>query len=349
MMLEEIHCFGNAMRPWVLFVVVFFATNANVLGQGDVQGNSNLVEIRKAQITMLPSVSAEKTENVQHPDGAKPKPLGSGIESAPNLGETKLGATEKPSVQSVKRNKQSSGVTKPELSGLPAPGLIFDDVDRQQDTKPFGEFHLLLSLKLSMPENTPVPASNLPTNGGVPQQDSVAKEKLLSVLTAQIAEMEQMIKEQQSQLDISTSPSYSRVATSGVIAHRSADGNLSGINSLPGAGNDQPRPKIVAPDLRETGEGVDGQVELFRVNWVNLAIATVLVLLVVIGFVGYRKYKAFQHLKHPLFNDLSDVSDPLLSPATVQKTFPMNEQTIKHPVYDEKKSHSTTSDEYGLF
>jgi hypothetical protein len=239
----------------------------------------------------------------------------------------------------------------PHLAGLPAraPVVTSDDLGSEQNTKPFGELHLLLSLKLSIPENSLVPASNLPTDGGAPQQDAVARVKLLSELNAQIAEMERMIKEQQSQLDFTTSQTNSRVDTSGVIAHHTVDGILSENGSLLEVGNDQSKLKIVAPYLWEISKEENSQVELFGVSLVKLAAEIGLVLLSVIGFVWYRKYKAIQHLKHGPSNDSTNMRDSLQPPAIVQVTLPMDEKAIKTYVCDEKISHSIAPNEYVLF
>ena len=105
--------------------------------------------------------------------------------AAPMPGETKPAAIKKPGVHNISGKKKIRSSDKLSLS---------------------------LSMTLSIPGNEPVRPRNSTKTGEALQPDSIAKEKTLSVLSAQIAEMEQMIKAQQSQLGISTNQSDSRVA-----------------------------------------------------------------------------------------------------------------------------------------
>jgi pilus assembly protein FimV len=360
MRVEAIRHAGNAARIWMLSVAVLFVANANALGLGEIQANSNPGEMDKAQIALIPSVSTEQAENSQRPEGTKPKQPNSGSVAAPQPGETKPAVIKKPGVHSIKHSKQMSGVASPSLrlhsgqalsgSASRAAGKTSGDVGSEQNTMPFGKFPLLLSMKLSIPGNEPVRPGNSTKIGEALQPDSIAKEKTLSVLNTQITEMEQMIKAQQSQLDISTNPSYSRVAPSGVLAQSSAVGGLSGVSSVPGVGNEQPKPKIVAPVLRQTSKEENSRVELLKMSWIKPAIGLGLVLLAVPGFVWYRRYKTKQQWKRGSFHDLSDVHDPELvePPVIVQTVLPVDEQTIKTPAYNEEKSQSILPPEYEM-
>jgi Tfp pilus assembly protein FimV len=330
MRVEAIHYAGNAAQLWMLSVAVLFVANANALGLGDIQANGNPDGMDKAQIALIPSVSTEQAENSQRPEGAKPKQPNSGSVAAPKHGKTKPAAIKKPGVLSVIGKKK---------------------------IKPSDKLSLSLSMTLSIPGNEPVRPRNSTKIGEALQPDSIAKEKTLSVLNTQITEMEQMIKAQQSQLDISTNPSYSRVAPSGVLAQSSAVGGLPGVSSVLGIGNEQPKPKIVAPVLRQADKEENSRVELLKMSWIKPAIGLVLVLLAVPGFVWYSRYKATQQWKRGSFHDLSgvhddlsDVHDPELvePPAIAQTTLPVDEQTIKTPAYGEEKSQSILPPEYGM-
>jgi pilus assembly protein FimV len=337
------------VQLWILSVAVLFVANANALGLGDIQANSNPGEMEKTQIALIPSVFTEQAENPQRPVGAKPKQPNSGSVAAPKPGEAKPAIIKKPGVHSVKHSKQMSGVGSPSVSGSAsrAAGNTSGDAGSEQNTKPFGKFPLLFSMKLSIPGTEPVRPSNSTKVGEALQQDSITKEKTLSVLNVQIAEMEQMIKAQKSQLGISANPSYSRVASSGVLAQSSAVG---GVSSVLGVGNEQPKPKIVAPALRQASKEENSRVELLEMSWIKQAIGLVLVLLAVPGFVWYRRYNTTQQWKRGSFHDLSDVHDPELveSPAIAKTTLPVDEQTIKSPAYNEEKSQSILPPEYEM-
>ena len=258
--------------------------------------------------------------------------------------ETKPAAIKKPDVHSVKHSKQM-----PVVASRVA-GKASGDGGSEQDTKPFGKLPLLLSMKLSIPGNEPVRPANLTKIGEALQQDSITKEKTLSVLNAQIAEMEQMIKAQQSQLGDSTNPSYSGGVPAAGLAQSSDIGSVSGVGSVPGVGNAQPKPKIVAPSLRHASKEEHSLVELLEMSWIKPAIGLGLVLLAVPGFVWYRRYKTAQQWKRGSFHDLSDVHDPELvePPAIAQTALLVNEQTIKTPAHDEEKSQSILPPEYEM-
>lgn len=352
MRIEAIHYAGNAAQLWMLSMAALFVANANALGLGDIQANGNPGEMHRVQIALIRPVSAEQAENPPRPEGAKPKQPNSGTVAAPKPGETKPAAIKNPGVHSVKHSKQMSGVASPSLSGSAsrAAGIISGDVGSEQNTKPFGKFPLLLSMKLSLPGNEPVRPGNSTKIGEALQQDSIAKEKTLSVLNAQIAEMEQMIKAQQSQLGIATNPSNSRVAPSGVLAQSSAVGSLSGVSSVLVVGNEQSKLEIVATDLRQAGKEENSLAELLKMSWIKPAIGLGLVLLAVPGFVWYRRYRTAQQWKRGSFHDLSDVHDPELvePPAIAQAVLPVDEQTTNTPAYDEEKSQSILPPEYEM-
>jgi pilus assembly protein FimV len=249
--------------------------------------------------------------------------------AAPMPGETKPAAIKKPGVHNIGGKKKIRSSDKLSLS---------------------------LSMTLSIPGNEPVRPRNSTKTGEALQPDSIAKEKTLSVLNAQIAEMEQMIKAQQSQLGISTNQSNSRVAPAGMLAQSSAVGSLPRVSSVPGVssvlgvGNEQPKPEIVAPVLRHAGKEENSRAELLKMSWIKPAIGLGLVLLAVPGFIWYRRYKTAQQWKRGSFHDLTDVHDPelVLPPDIAQTTLQVNEQTIKPLAYDEEKSHSILPPEYEM-
>lgn len=315
---ETIHYACNIVRLWMSSMAVLFATNANAVGIGGSQ--VNIGEPPKVQIVL---VSAEQTEDSPRSAEAEPKREYPDSVAAPKSEETNPAAIKKPGVRRVSGKKK---------------------------IKPSDKLSLSLLMTLSIPGNEPVRPGHSTKIGEALQQDSIAKEKTLSVLNAQIAEMEQMIKAQQSQLGVSTNPSNLRVAPSGVLAQSSAVGSLSGVSSVPGVGNEQPKPKIVAPALRQASKEENSRVELLEMSWIKPAIGLGLVLLAVPGFVWYRRYKAAQQWKRGSFHNLSDVHDPELveTPAIAQTALPVNEQTIKTPAYDEEKSQSILPPEYEM-
>lgn len=247
--------------------------------------------------------------------------------AAPMHGETKPAAIKKPDVRRVSGKKK---------------------------IKPSGKLSLSLSMTLSIPGNEPVRPGSSAKTGEALQPDSLAKEKTLSVLNAQIAELEQIIKAQQSQLGVAPNPSDSRAAPSGAHAQSSAVGSLFTVSSVPGVGNEQPKPENVAPVLRQAGKEENSLVELLGMNWIKPAIGLGLVLLAVQGFIWYRRYKTAQQWKHGPIHDLSDVHDPelVLPPDIAQTTLPVdepvNEQTIKPPAKDEEQSQSILPPEYEM-
>src|SRR5450759_5212606 len=102
MRVEAIRHAGNAARIWMLSVTVLFVANANALGLGEIQANSNPGEMDKAQIALIPSVSTEQAENTQRHEGTKPKSPNVGSVPAPHLEQTKPAVIKKPSVHSIK-------------------------------------------------------------------------------------------------------------------------------------------------------------------------------------------------------------------------------------------------------
>ena len=324
MRVEAIHYAGNAAQLSMLSVAVLFVANAIALGLGDIQANSNPGKMDKVQIALTAPVSAEQAENPQRPEGAKPKQPNSGSVAIPKPGEMKPAVIKKPDVRSASDKKE---------------------------IKPSDKLSLSLSMTLSIPVNELFRPSNSTKIGEALQQDSIAKEKMLSVLNAQIAEMEQMIKAQQSQLGISTNPSDSRVAPSGVLAQSSAVGSLSRVRSVLGVGNEQPNSQIVAPALRQASKDENSLAELLKTSWIKPAIVLVLVLLAVPGFVWYRKGKAAHKGKHRKFQVVRDVHEDTESvqPLGITKTsVPVAEQSMKTPTYTKKIIQSILPPEYEM-
>lgn len=235
------------------------------------------------------------------------------------------------------------GGTKPAASKNPGVRSASD----KKKIKPSDKLSLSLSMKLSLPEGEPVRPGNSKKTGGPLPQDSITKEKTLSALNAQIAEMEQVIKAQQSQLGIPPNPPTSRVAP--VIAQSAAVGSLSGISSVPDVGN-EPKPEIVAPTLRQAIKEENSRVELLEMSWIKPAIGLGLVLLAVPGLVWYRRRRTAQQWKRGPFHDLSDVHAPELEepPAIAQTALPVVEPTIQTPAYDKEKSQSILPPEYEM-
>jgi pilus assembly protein FimV len=243
--------------------------------------------------------------------------------AAPMHGETKHAATKKQGVHNVGGKKK---------------------------IKPSDKLTLTLSMTLSIPGSEPVLSGNSTKIGETLQPDSLTKEKKLSALNAQIAEIELMIKAQQSQLDISTNSPDSRVASSGVLAQTTSVGSIPGDGSVPGVGNEQPKPKIVAPDILQAGKEENSRSGLLEMSWIKPAIGLGMVLLAVPGFIWYRRYQTAQQWKRDSFHDLTDVHDPelVLPPPIVQTSLPVTEQTIIPPAYDEENSQSILPPEYEM-
>ena len=191
-----------------------------------------------------------------------------------------------------------------------------------KNTKPFGKLPLVLSMTLSLRGNEPTRPDNSTKIAEVLQQDSIAKEKMLGDLNAQIVAMEQLIKAQQSQLEISANAANSHVASAEMLAQSAAVVSMSGVSSVSGIGNAQPQPEIVAPAVRPATKEENSRVELLQMHWLKPAIGLGLALLAVLGLVWYRRYNI----------------QVRQSPANAQTALPMVERTLKIPVSRKKKS-----------
>jgi pilus assembly protein FimV len=243
-----------------------------------------------------------------NPDGMDKAEVAQRI-ATPTPGETKPAAIKKPGVHSRNGKKK---------------------------IKPSDKLTLTLSMTLSIPGNEPVRPRNSTSTGEALQQDSITREKKLSELNAQIAEVEQSIKAQQKLLDISANSPTSRVTSSGALAQNAAVGSMQGV------GNEQPSPKIVVPDILQASKENNSRSWLLEMSWIKPAIGLGMVLLAVPGFIWYRRYQTAQQWKRDSFHDLTNVHDPelVLPPEIAQTTLPVNEQINKPPAYDEENSES---------
>ncbi len=211
---------------------------------------------------------------------------------------------------------------------------------------------LSLSMSLSNPGNASTQPGSPTNTSDAPQQGPAEKGKRLSALNAQIAEMEQMIQAQQSQLGMSTNPFYSSVATSGVLASSTA-GSLPGVSGVHQVnstlGNEQLKPMMGAPDANKDAHG---RVEWLKMSWTKPAFELGLTLLLAVtGLVWYRRYaKTARQWKRGSFQHLSDVHDPeLVLPSAIAKTvLTVDEQAVKTSVNDEQKSQSVLPPEYEM-
>jgi hypothetical protein len=156
------------------------------------------------------------------------------------------------------------------------------------NTKPYGQFPLLLSTTLSMPENMPGQATPPKI---VAAQDSIEKEKILADLNIQIAAMEQLIKAQKSQIEDSTRATDSHETLVG----NSAMVSLSEVSGVPADSRMVETSKsslseIVAPAIPAAAIKQESLVKLLPMLGIKQVLGLVLIVLTLLGLAWHRKY-----------------------------------------------------------
>jgi hypothetical protein len=157
------------------------------------------------------------------------------------------------------------------------------------NTKPYGQFPLLLSTTLSIPENTP--GQTPPPKKIVAEQDSIEKEKILAELNIQIAAMEQLIKTQKSQIEGSTRANDSQESLVG----NSAMVNLSEVSGVPADSRMVETSKsspseFVAPAIPAAAIKQENQVKLLPLFGIKQVLGLALIVLALLGLAWHRKY-----------------------------------------------------------
>jgi hypothetical protein len=157
------------------------------------------------------------------------------------------------------------------------------------NTKPYGQFPLLLSTTLSMPENTPDQTVIPPKI--VAAQDSIEKEKILADLNIQIAAMEQLIKAQKSQIEGSTRATDSHetlVGNSAMVSLSEVSGVLAD-SRMAGVSKSSPS-EVVAPGIPAAAIKQESRVKLLPMLGIKQVLGLALIVLALAGLVWHRKY-----------------------------------------------------------
>lgn len=219
---------------------------------------------------------------------------------------------------------------------------------------------LTLSTSLTISSTNPDLPLNSKENNDVLQEELIAKEKTLSDLNGQIAEMKTIITGLQTKLNLRAE---SGVNASGVLA-------LSGIDVIPVMSQAMSAPvasvKVITPlaEANPLSNLVDG----FNNRSQKLLLALSVILLGLLGFYWQRKRKSrngsiptglFDDLNHPQADDANitpanvtkqdgDQQAPISGAAVLTKTLPIGEQSMKIPAYKEQKPTSNLPPEYDL-
>src|SRR5665811_2285916 len=161
-------------------------------------------------------------------------------------------------------------------------------VGSKKEIKSSDKLSLSLSMMLSIPGNVSTQPGNPAKSSDAPQEESVAKERRLSELYAQIAETEKTIQVQQRQMAILDKPSKSpsntppniSVAGTGVIAQGAVVGNMHNIDK------EQINLQMAARDGQPLIKGVISQIESLEMSWMQLATGLAVSLLTALAFSG---------------------------------------------------------------
>jgi hypothetical protein len=231
-------------------------------------------------------------------------------------------------------------------------------VGGKKKIKSSDKLSLSLSMMLSIPGNVSTQPGNPAKSSDAPQEESVAKERRLSELYAQIAETEKTIQVQQRQMAILDKPSKSPsntppnisvagtgVVGPGVIAQGVVVGNMHNIDK------EQINPQMAARDVQPLIKGVISQIESFEMSWMQLAIGLAVSLLTALAFFWNRNGKVAhkgKRIKLQVVSDMHEGADSAQPSSLVKTSVPAVDRSMKIPAYTEQKIQAVLPPEYEM-
>ena len=231
-------------------------------------------------------------------------------------------------------------------------------VGGKRKIKPSDKLSLSLSMTLSIPGNASTQPGNPAKSSDAPQEESVAKERRLSELNAQIAEAEKTIQARQHQLaDLENPPNNPPNApgVSGVVSASVAGASVVApgavVGNMPNIDKGKVKPQIAAPDMQPAGNELMSQIEALKIDRVELATGLGVLFLTSLGFVWYRKGQSAHQGKRQRLKGVNDVHEDTESalPSAMTKTsVSVVDRTMKTPAYAAQKIQSILPPEYEM-
>jgi hypothetical protein len=236
------------------------------------------------------------------------------------------------------------------------------DVGGKKKINSSDKLSLSLSMMLSIPGNVSTQPGNPAKSSDAPQEESVAKERRLSELYAQIAETEKTIQVQQRQMAILDKPSKSPskspsntlpnisvagtgVVGPGVIAQGAVVGNMHNIDK------EQINPQMAARDVQPLIKGVISQIESLEMSWMQLATGLAVSLLTALAFFWNRNGKVAhkgKRIKLQVVSDMHEGADSAQPSSLVKTSVPAVDRSMKIPAYTEQKIQAVLPPEYEM-